>query len=187
QNPDIILIGEIRDEPTADIAVRAAQTGHLVLSTLHTNDAVATVSRLVTLGVEPGMIAASLLGALSQRLVRRICRHCREEVPPSAEEARRLGLADGERCARGQGCDACGGRGTRGRTGIYELFVADPELTDLIADRLPLHDLRDRARAKGMRSLLDDALDKARAGTIPLAEVLRAVPYRMIEDARATT
>ena len=184
QNPDVILIGEVRDEETADAAVRAAQTGHLVLSTLHTNDAVQTVSRLRTLGVEPGMIATCLLGALSQRLVRKVCPHCREEAPPSTEEARRLGLPPGESFARGRGCDACGGRGTKGRTGIYELFVPDAEAADRIADAAPVHELRRHALAGGMRTLLDDALVKARAGTIPLSEIFRAVPYRMLEAAR---
>jgi general secretion pathway protein E/type IV pilus assembly protein PilB len=182
QNPDVILIGEVRDEETADAAVRAAQTGHLVLSTLHTGDAVRTISRLRTLGVEPGMIAGCLLGAVSQRLVRRVCKHCREEAPPTPDEARRLGLAADDTFARGRGCPECGGRGTRGRTGIYELFVVDSEFADAIGDGVPVHDLRQRAVERGMRTLLDDALAKARAGTIPLAEVLRAVPYRMIEE-----
>ena len=180
QNPDIILIGEVRDEETADAAVRAAQTGHLVLSTLHTNDAVRTVSRLVTLGVEPGMIASSLLGSLSQRLVRRVCRHCKEEAAPSAEEARRLGLSETHTFFRGRGCEACEGRGTKGRTGIYELFVPDAEIADRVAEGAPAHTLREMALARGMKTLLDDALEKARAGTIPLSEVLRAVPYRML-------
>jgi type II secretory ATPase GspE/PulE/Tfp pilus assembly ATPase PilB-like protein len=182
QNPDVILIGEVRDEATADAAVRAAQTGHLVLSTLHTNDAVRTVSRLRTLGVEPGMIASCLLGSLSQRLVRRVCPHCREAVPASPEEARRLGLGADEAFARGRGCEACDGRGTKGRTGIYELFVLDAELADLVADAAPVHELRRHALGKGMRTLLDDALEKARAGVVPLSEVLRAVPYRMLQD-----
>ena len=188
QDPDVILIGEVRDEETADAAVRAAQTGHLVLSTLHTNDAVRTVSRLRTLGVEPGMIASSLLGALSQRLVRRICAECKEETAPSADEARRLGpllAADGDPVFyRGRGCDACEGRGLRGRTGIFELFVPDSELADRVSEGRPTHELRERARAGGMRTLLDDALGKAREGVIPLSEVLRAVPYRMLEEAR---
>jgi general secretion pathway protein E len=184
QDPDIILIGEVRDEETADAAVRAAQTGHLVLSTLHTNDAVRTISRLRTLGIEPGMIASCLLGALSQRLVRRVCRHCREAAPPAPDEARRLGLAPDEPFARGRGCEVCAGRGTKGRTGIYELFVLDAELADRVAANAPVHELRARAVEKGMRTLLDDALEKARSGLIPLAEVLRAVPYRMLEDRR---
>jgi general secretion pathway protein E/type IV pilus assembly protein PilB len=182
QNPDVILLGEIRDEETADAAVRAAQTGHLLLSTLHTNDAVRTVSRLRTLGVDPGMIASCLLGALSQRLVRRVCTHCREEVPPTPQEAERLGLRGGETFSRGRGCEVCNGRGTKGRTGIFELFVVDSHTADLVADAAPVHELRRHAREQGMRTLLDDALEKARAGVIPLSEVLRAVPYRMLQD-----
>lgn len=182
QNPDVILVGEVRDEETADAVIRAAQTGHLVLSTLHTNDAVRTISRLRTLGVEPGMISSCLLGALSQRLVRKVCSECREEVKPTAEESRRLGIEPDETFARGPGCEACGGTGTRGRTGIYELFVLDSEMTDLVADGVPIHDLRQRALGRGMRTLLDDALAKAREGVIPLSEILRTVPYRMLDD-----
>jgi type II secretory ATPase GspE/PulE/Tfp pilus assembly ATPase PilB-like protein len=133
QNPDIILIGEVRDEETADAAVRAAQTGHLVLSTLHTNDAVRTISRLRTLGVEPGMIASCLLGALSQRLVRRVCRTARRRHRPRPRRPAGSASPPHETFARGRGCEACGGRGTRGRTGLYELFVLDSELADRVA------------------------------------------------------
>jgi type II secretory ATPase GspE/PulE/Tfp pilus assembly ATPase PilB-like protein len=102
------------------------------------------------------MIASCLLGALSQRLVRRICPHCKEETPPTAEEARRLGLSTDEVYFRGRGCEACDGLGMKGRTGIYELFVVDSELADLVADNVPVHDLRERALGKGMKTLLDD-------------------------------
>jgi type II secretory ATPase GspE/PulE/Tfp pilus assembly ATPase PilB-like protein len=180
QNPDVILIGEIRDEPTAEIALRAAQTGHLVLSTLHTNDAVRSVARLSTLGVEPHLVAGTLLGALAQRLLRRICAQCKEEAPASPEEAARLGLASGSPFFRGRGCRTCGGTGYAGRVGIFELFALDEELADLIADSAPPHRLRAAARQRGMRSLLDDALDKAREGVTSLAEILRTVPYRLL-------
>ena len=180
QNPDVILIGEIRDEETTDAALRAAQTGHLVLSTLHTNDAVGTVSRLVTLGADPGLVASCLLGSLSQRLVRRICRHCKVETPPTPEEAHQLGLPSDAVFFAGRGCVACDGRGSKGRTGIYELFVVDPELADLVAAGTPTHVLRERSLERGMKTLLDDAMEKARAGIVPLSEVLRAVPYRMV-------
>jgi general secretion pathway protein E len=184
QNPDVILIGEVRDEDTASAAVRAAQTGHLVLSTLHTNDAVSTVSRLRTLGIDPGLIAACLLGSLSQRLVRRLCPQCRVEAPPEDREARRLGLgaADGPffRPRPKPDCEICAGAGYKGRLGIYELFVMDGELSDLIADGTPVHRLRTAAREKGMQSLLDNALEKARAGTTSLEEILRTVPYRIL-------
>ncbi len=184
QNPDVILIGEIRDEDTASAAIRAAQTGHLVLSTLHTNDAVSTVSRLRTLGVDPGLIAACLLGSVSQRLVRRLCPSCRVEAPPDDREARRLGLdASGGPFFRPQpkpGCEICAGAGYKGRLGIYELFVLDNEMSDLIADGAPIHRIRDAAIAKGMRTLLDSGLEKARAGITSLEEILRAGPYRIL-------
>jgi type II secretory ATPase GspE/PulE/Tfp pilus assembly ATPase PilB-like protein len=182
QNPDVILIGEVRDEETADAAVRAAQTGHLVLSTLHTTDAVRTVSRLLTLGVDANLVAGCLLGTVSQRLLRRLCEHCRTEAAPEESEVRRLNLAAaGERFFRAAGCAACAGTGFRGRVGIYELFVPDEELADRIAHSEPVHRLRALARNKGMRTLLDDALAKARAGLIPLSEIVRAVPYRILE------
>jgi type II secretory ATPase GspE/PulE/Tfp pilus assembly ATPase PilB-like protein len=182
QNPDVILIGEVRDEETADAAVRAAQTGHLVLSTLHTGDAVLTVARLRTLGIDPAVIAGCLLGSLSQRLLRRLCEHCRAEAAPEGNETRRLGLNPGDRgFFRPVGCEACAGTGFRGRLGIYELFVPDEDLADQIARGEPANRLRTAARDRGMRTLLDDALAKARAGLVPLAEILRAVPYRILE------
>ena len=181
QNPDVILIGEIRDEETASAALRAAQTGHLVLSTLHTSDAVRTVSRLHTLGVDLNLISSSLLGAISQRLVRRLCSHCRQEAAPDPQEARRLALGPDERFFRSTGCEACGGLGYKGRLGIYELFVPDSEVADQIADGTALHRLREVALQKGMRSLREDAIEKARAGLTSLAEVLRTVPYRILE------
>ena len=184
QNPDVILIGEIRDEETASAAIRAAQTGHLVLSTLHTNDAVSTVSRLRTLGIDPGLIAACLLGSVSQRLVRRLCPQCRVEAPPEDREARRLGLWAGDgpfyRSSPKPGCEICAGVGYKGRLGIYELFVMDGELADLIADGTPVHRIRSAALEKGMQTLLDNALEKARAGITSLEEILRTVPYRML-------
>ena len=181
QNPDIILIGEIRDEETAQAALRAAQTGHLVLSTLHTGDAVRTVSRLRTLGLESGLVASTLLGALSQRLLRRLCPACRREAPASPAERRRLRLEEGERdFFTAVGCAECGGDGYKGRIGVYELFVLDEELAELVADEAPVHRIRRRALEAGMRSLLEDALDKARAGSTTLAEILRVVPYRII-------
>jgi general secretion pathway protein E len=184
QNPDVILIGEIRDEDTASAAIRAAQTGHLVLSTLHTNDAVSTVSRLRTLGVDAGLIAACLLGSVSQRLVRRLCPQCRVEAPPDEREARRLGLgaADGPffKPQPRPDCEVCAGAGYKGRLGVYELFVLDEEMADLIADGAPVHRIRAAALDRGMETLRGNALDKARAGVTSLAEVLRTVPYRIL-------
>lgn len=182
QNPDVILIGEVRDEETADAAVRAAQTGHLVLSTLHTGDAVLTISRLRTLGIEPSLIAGCFLGALSQRLLRRLCEHCRTAAAPDENEANRLHLTGTDHdFFRPQGCEACAGTGFRGRVAVYELFVPDEDLAHLIAHGEPPNRLRAAARERGMRSLLDDALAKARTGLVPLSEILRAVPYRILE------
>ena len=184
QNPDVILIGEIRDEDTASAAVRAAQTGHLVLSTLHTNDAVSTVSRLRTLGIDAGLIAACLLGSVSQRLVRRLCPQCRMEAAPEEREARRLGLGPAEgpffRPQPKLDCEVCAGVGYKGRLGIYELFVMDGELADLIADGTSVHRLRAAALEKGMQTLLGNALEKARSGITSLEEILRTVPYRIL-------
>ena len=181
QNPDIILIGEIRDEETASAAIRAAQTGHLVLSTLHTNDAVRTISRLRTLGVDPSLIASCLLGAASQRLLRRLCPECKEPAAPKPEEAERLRLGAGDEAFfRARGCAACSGRGFRGRVGIYELFVMDGELADLVADDVAVHRLREAALKKGMETLVEHALHKAREGITSLAEILREVPYRLL-------
>jgi general secretion pathway protein E len=182
QNPDVILIGEVRDEETADAAVRAAQTGHLVLSTLHTGDAVLTISRLRTLGIDPTLIAGCLIGSLSQRLLRRLCEHCRAEAAPNEDETRRLHLGPGDGgFLRATGCEACAGTGFRGRVAVYELFVPDEDLADQIAHGEPPNRLRAAARERGMRTLLDDALAKARGGLVPLSEILRAVPYRILE------
>jgi general secretion pathway protein E/type IV pilus assembly protein PilB len=181
QNPDVILIGEIRDEETADVAMRAAQTGHLVFSTLHTGESVRTVTRLRTLGVDETLISNTLLGALAQRLVRQICPACKVECPPTADEAERLGLPAGTPMWAGRGCPECAGTGFRGRTGIYELFLPDEEMADMIANQEPVHRIRRRALEKGMRTLVDDALDKATAGVTSLREILRTVPFRIIE------
>jgi general secretion pathway protein E len=184
QNPDVILIGEIRDEETAAAAVRAAQTGHLVLSTLHTNDAVSTVSRLATLGVPPGLIAACLLGAVSQRLVRRLCPYCKVESRPNEREAQRLGLTEGDgpffRPEPKPDCEVCAGVGYKGRVGLYELFVLEGDLADRIAEGAPIHRVRAAAVEKGMRTLPMNGLEKARAGITSLEEILRVVPYRIL-------
>ena len=184
QDPDILLIGEIRDRETADIAVRAAQTGHLVLSTLHTNGSVGTVPRLGVLGVDAGLVADTMLGAVSQRLVRRVCPDCKEPAEPDAlatDLFERLGEAIP--LVRGRGCVNCRGTGYRGRVGLYELFVVDEATADLISRRTPAFEIRRYARERGMRSLFDDALVKVRAGLTTLDEVRARVPHRMIIEA----
>jgi type II secretory ATPase GspE/PulE/Tfp pilus assembly ATPase PilB-like protein len=155
-----------------------------VLSTLHTNDAVSTVSRLHTLGVPPGLIAACLLGAVSQRLVRRLCPRCRVEAPPDEREIRRLGLAAGDgpffRPEPKGDCEICAGAGYKGRVGLYELFVLDGDLADQITEGAPVHRIRAAAVEKGMQTLPANGLERARAGVTSLEEILRVVPYRIL-------
>ncbi|HVS14153.1 MAG TPA: GspE/PulE family protein [Thermoanaerobaculia bacterium] len=180
QDPDVLMIGEIRDEETASLAARAAQTGHLVLSTLHTRDAVGAVPRLQTLGLDDAMIADVLLGVLAQRLVRRICPQCSEPQEPDPLLLRRLRLAALDFAVRrGRGCDACHGEGYRGRIGIYELFAPDAEIAHRIAAGAAPQRIREAARERGLRTLLDDALDKLRSGATTLEEVARSVPYAL--------
>ena len=151
QDPDIIAVGEIRDGETASIAMRAAITGHLVLSTIHTNDAVATIDRLLDIGVEPYLISGALGGVISQRLVRRVCPHCRQAYTPSAEELADLGLpsGDGHSVYRGVGCPACFGLGYRGRIGVFEILVLDRPLRAAITRRAPREELLTQLKESG--------------------------------------
>ncbi|HEX2780488.1 MAG TPA: GspE/PulE family protein [Gemmatimonadaceae bacterium] len=173
QDPDVLLVGEIRDSETAEIATQAALTGHLVLSTLHTNDAPSALTRLLDLGVAPYLVASTVEAVLAQRLVRTVCDECREEV-----ELARPAIADSagdwpRRESRGRGCDACLGTGYRGRTGIYELLVLDDELRAEVMRRRGAGELRRLAISHGMRPLLEDGLRQVRAGVTTLEEVLR--------------
>lgn len=175
QDPDIILVGEIRDSETAQIATQAALTGHLVLSTLHTNDAPTALTRLLDLDVAAYLVASTVDAVLAQRLVRLICVHCREETTPDKAARRQLDVAQLglERIWHGVGCEQCRHTGFRGRTGVYELLVMDNELRVELQHRRGSEELRAIALAKGMRSLQDDALRLVRAGTTTLDEVLR--------------
>jgi general secretion pathway protein E len=175
QDPDIILVGEIRDADTAQIATQAALTGHLVLSTLHTNDAPTALTRLLDLEVAAYLVASTVDAVLAQRLVRVICRNCKMETRPDKAAARRIDIeaAGVTRVWKGAGCDECRGTGFRGRTGIYELVVMDNELRIEVQQRRGSEELRTMAIAKGMRTLLDDGLRAARAGITTLDEVLR--------------
>ena len=174
QDPDVVMIGEIRDLETAQIAVQASLTGHLVFATLHTNDAVSAVTRLVDMGIEPFLLASSLIGVGAQRLVRRLCLECRKPFAADAAQLRALGLAptDGTLYSA-QGCDACGDSGYRGRTGIYELLTVDDDMRRLIHDRASEQTLREHALSRGMRSLRDDGMRWAGQGLISLEEVVR--------------
>ena len=176
QDPDVIMIGEIRDAETAQIAVQASLTGHLVLATLHTNDAASAVTRLADMGTEPYLLASSLLGVLAQRLVRRLCPHCREAYPAAADEralVQRLGGADIGQLYRPRGCSRCNDSGYSGRTGIYELLLVDDTVRGIIHERRSERELRAHMGAGAARSLARDALRWLQDGTTSLAEVLR--------------
>jgi general secretion pathway protein E/type IV pilus assembly protein PilB len=175
-DPDVVLVGEIRDFETAEIGVRAAQTGHLVFSTLHTNDSVSAVTRLIEMRIEPYLIASSLVCSISQRLARRICRHCAEPDKNISDHDRKemsqaLGIAPQEVQAwRGRGCVECNQKGHRGRVAIYEFFLLNEEIADLIQPGLRTGQLRDIARKFGWRSLREMAWQKVQRGLIPISE-----------------
>jgi general secretion pathway protein E len=174
QDPDVIMIGEIRDLESAEIAIQASLTGHLVLSTLHTNDAVSAVTRLVDMGVEPFLLASSLIGIGAQRLVRKLCLECRAPLAPDAAQCHRLGLTSvSGHFHAPRGCGACNRTGYKGRTGIYELLTVNDESRRLIHDRVDEQMLRRHATACGMGSLREDGMRLAAAGTVSLEEVLR--------------
>ena len=176
-DPDIIMVGEMRDRETAEIAIQAALTGHMVFSTLHTNDAPSGVTRMVDMGVEPYLVAATVSGILAQRLVRLVCDTCAEPEypPPEAMEQFDAALPDipAPRFRRGRGCEACGGSGYRGRTGIYELMILTEEIRSRIVAGAPLAEIRALAHASGMVPLRTAGWAKACAGVTTLAEVLR--------------
>lgn len=178
QDPDVIMVGEIRDAETAEIAVQAALTGHLVFSTLHTNDASGAISRLLEMGVQDYLLSSSLLGVLAQRLVRRLCMTCRKEVPFSASEDHypelnpQLGGAP-KTVWEAVGCNSCSGTGYLGRVGIFELLAATPAICKIIVQRADAGTIRNLAVQQGMRLLREDGWDKVRQGMTTLAEVLR--------------
>ncbi|MBE2917523.1 Flp pilus assembly complex ATPase component TadA [Anoxybacillus flavithermus] len=175
QDPNIIMVGEIRDRETAEIAIRASLTGHLVLSTLHTNDALSTVARLIDMGVEPFLVATSLSGVVSQRLVRRVCRDCQEEHEPTKREVdifARRGLKI-EKVMRGRGCPMCNMTGYKGRIALHELMVMSDEMRKVILNGEPLSKLREIAIKNKMIFLIDDGLLKVKQGLTTTEEVLR--------------
>ncbi|MEW6283383.1 MAG: ATPase, T2SS/T4P/T4SS family, partial [Candidatus Eremiobacterota bacterium] len=176
QDPDILMVGEIRDPDTADIAIHAALTGHMVLSTLHTNDAPTAASRLLDLGVPAYLLSSSLLGVLAQRLVRRLCELCKKPYRPDASELRQLGFSampESPQFHRPGGCPACLNTGYKGRVGVFELMVVDQELSSRIARQEDARVLRQAAREKGMRSLVEDAAWKVSRGMTSSEEALR--------------
>jgi type IV pilus assembly protein PilB len=173
----VIMVGEIRDRETAQIAVESALTGHLVLSTLHTNDAPSAITRLVEMGIEPFLVASAIDCVLAQRLVRMLCSNCKRRTIVSAEVLRENGykaLVDLE-AYEPVGCRRCGGSGYRGRGGIYEVMNISSEIRSLALERRSADDLREVAVRQGMRRLRDDGLDKVRQGRTSMAEIARVI------------
>jgi type II secretory ATPase GspE/PulE/Tfp pilus assembly ATPase PilB-like protein len=172
QDPDIIMIGEMRDFETAHIGIQSSLTGHLVLSTLHTNDSVSAISRLADMGIERYLIAGSLLGVIAQRLVRRICPKCKVPSPPPKSLRKKYDIKE---AFRGEGCDYCAHTGFKGRFGIYEQFEITPDASDAIASGASLGVLRDIARQNGMRTLLDLGVERVLSGDTTAEEMIRIV------------
>jgi len=176
QDPDVVMIGEIRDEETAAIAFQAAQTGHLVLSTLHTNDVVTAVTRLENLGIEPFWMASSLLCVIAQRLVRKIHTACSRTYQVSEEILSRFPRQHSADFKQGKGCVACKGSGYSGRLGIYEMFVLGRDIQKMIVTHAQREDILAEARQSGMKSMTEDGFQKALAGLTTLEEVVRVAP-----------
>jgi general secretion pathway protein E len=181
QDPDIIMVGEIRDRETAEIAIQASLTGHLVFSTVHTNDSAGAVTRLVEMGIEPFLVASSLTGVLAQRLVRRVCPDCREKYEPSDAEISKLGMDrkkfntfnNGAPIYKaGKGCATCSKTGYRGRSGIYELLLVDDDIRQLILKNVDSGTIKNKAVEKGMLILLDDGARRVALGDTTIAELL---------------
>jgi general secretion pathway protein E/type IV pilus assembly protein PilB len=176
QAPNIVMVGEIRDLETAEIAINASLTGHMVFSTLHTNDAPSAVSRLVDMGVKPFLVSASLRAALAQRLVRSICQNCKQPYEVNPSELAILGVSEDQvgsaSFMHGAGCDKCGDKGFRGRKGVFEIFVVNEEIEEMIYHNVSIVELRKKAREMGMRSMREDGFRKVLAGVTTLDEVL---------------
>jgi type IV pilus assembly protein PilB len=180
QDPDIIMVGEMRDLETSSIAIEASLTGHLVLSTLHTNDAPSAIVRMIDMGVEPYLVSATVIGVLAQRLGRRVCAKCKKPYEVPAGELRRFGFkttSPDEMVTlwRGEGCDVCRNTGYKGRIGLYELMRVNDDIAELIVRHAPLADVREAAKANGMRELKEDGLDKVLQGITTPDEVMRVI------------
>jgi len=177
QAPNIVMIGEIRDKETAQIATEASLTGHLVFSTLHTNDAPSAITRLLDIGVKPFLVASSIRAVMAQRLVRCVCEHCQEEYEPDVESIRSLGPAGesllGRKLIRGHGCSQCSLTGYSGRKGLFEIFLINDAIQHMIFEKMSVSEMRQHARELGMRTLREDGVRKVGAGITTLEEVLR--------------
>lgn len=184
QDPDVILVGEMRDAETADVAIRAALTGHLVFSTLHTNDAVGAIPRLLDMGVDASLMASTFVAIVAQRLVRKICAHCKEPAMPHDSVLKLVGL-DREKKEgnfyRGKGCGRCFETGFRGRIGVFEVLTCSPAIAQMITHRSPAHAILRKAKEEGMTTMMEDGLEKARRGMTALDEVVR-VAYQISDD-----
>jgi type II secretory ATPase GspE/PulE/Tfp pilus assembly ATPase PilB-like protein len=177
QDPDVILVGEVRDRDTAEMAFRAAMTGHQVYSTLHTNSAVGAIPRLLDIGIVPDVMSGNIIGVVGQRLVRKLCRTCRQSYDPDVKERRVLGISPTESAAlfRAVGCEQCDYQGYRGRQSILEILKIDGGLDELIARRATAREILTAARAKGFKTLADDGVRMVRAGLTSLDELMRVV------------
>lgn len=176
QDPDIILVGEIRDRETAQIAMEAALTGHLVFSTLHTNDSFSAPTRLIDMGIEPYLIASSLIGVTAQRLVRKICNECKEEYKPNKFILKQIGIEDYDGVFyRGRGCQVCGNSGYKGRIAVQEVLKIDDTIREMILQRKSSTEIKDYAVNNGTITLLQDAIDKAKKGITTVEEVIRVI------------
>jgi len=189
QAPDILLIGEIRDHETAEIAIQAALTGHLVFSTLHTNDAPSAITRLIDMGIASYLCASSIQAVMAQRLIRVLCPECKVAYEPELSELAVIGLtpkdAEGETIYRPGGCKLCGNTGYKGRQGIFELMVMNSAIRELAFNRAPTSEVRKQARASGMLTLQQDGIRKVLMGVTSIEDILRVTKKEFEEDARS--
>jgi type IV pilus assembly protein PilB len=173
QDPDIIMVGEVRDRETAEVAIQASLTGHLVFSTLHTNDAPSALTRLIDMGIEPFLISSSVIGILAQRLVRMICDKCKDKYTPSVSVQKDLGINEKAEFYKGKGCDKCKNTGYIGRIGIFELLILNDEIRKMVDEKVSADQIKKKALQLGMKTLREDGLDKAKKGLTTVEEVLR--------------
>jgi type IV pilus assembly protein PilB len=183
QDPDVVMVGEIRDTETAQIAIQASLTGHLVFSTLHTNDSAGTITRLINMGAEPYLIASTLEAVVAQRLVRMICEGCKREYTPTVKELSEIGLKKSDlkktKFYKGSGCEKCNNTGYKGRTGIFEILVMSDKLRFLVTKRVQTASLREAARKQGMKTLREDGILRVLDGITTIEEVAReTLQYR---------
>jgi type II secretory ATPase GspE/PulE/Tfp pilus assembly ATPase PilB-like protein len=185
QDPDVILVGEVRDYETADVAFKASLTGHMVLTTLHTNSSVASITRLMDMGIKPYILASALEGIMAQRLVRKICEHCKTAVAPDQAILDLLKISAsslGGETYRGKGCDKCDKSGYHGRIGVFELFVMCEDFRHFISSNYKEGELLEMARANGMKTLIEDGVEKVKRGQTTLDELLRVIGPQTIYE-----